>query len=506
MERVYASIDLKSFYASVECMERGLDRLTTNLVVADSSRTEKTICLAVSPSLKKYGIPGRARLFEVNEKVRNVNFKRRLKANNNKFIGKSYDDTKLENNNSLELDFIIAKPRMAYYMKYSTDIYNVYLKYISPDDIFSYSIDEVFCDLTSYLKTYNVTAKELVSKIIMDVYRTTGITATAGIGTNMFLCKVAMDILAKHAEPDCNGVRIAILDERSFRKKLWSHTPITDFWRVGKGYSKSLERYGIYTMGDVARCSVGKINQFHNEELLYRLFGINAELIIDHAWGWEPCTIAHIKAYRPQSSSIENGQVLHCPYTAEKTRLIVKEMTDQLLLQLVDKGLVTDQMVLTIGYDIENLTDLKRREQYHGDIVTDRYGRKIPKSAHGSVNIGRFTSSAKLATETVLKLYDTIIDQNLLVRRLSLTANHVVPEGSEPTRKKPQQLDLFTDYEELEKKEQEEKAALDKEKKMQQAMLQIKKKFGKNAILKGMNLLDGATAKERNEQIGGHKA
>lgn len=475
--RIYAAIDLKSFYASVECVERGLDPLTTNLVVADPSRTEKTICLAVSPSLKAYGIPGRPRLFEVVQKA-----------------------------GRRGVEYIVAPPRMALYMEYSTRIYNIYLHYVAPEDIFAYSVDEVFIDMTSYLKTYEMSPRELVIKMIKEVLDTTGITATAGIGTNMYLCKVAMDIVAKKATPDKDGVRIAELDEMSYRKLLWNHRPITDFWRVGPGYAKKLEQHMLYTMGDVARCSVGKINQFHNEELLYRLFGVNAELIIDHAWGWEPCTIAHIKAYHPQSSSIENGQVLHCPYTAEKTRLIVKEMTDQLLLQLVDKGLVTDQMVLTIGYDIENLTDPKRREQYHGAIVTDRYGRKIPKSAHGSVNIGRFTSSAKLATETVLKLYDTIIDQNLLVRRLSLTANHVVPEGSEPTRKKPQQLDLFTDYEALEKKEQEEKAALDKEKKMQQAMLQIKKKFGKNAILKGMNLLDGATAKERNEQIGGHKA
>lgn len=412
----------------------------------------------------------------------------------------------LDLHHEYQIDYIIAPPRMAKYMEYSTKIYNIYLKYVAPEDIHAYSIDEVFVDITQYLILTGVNAYEFAGQMIKDVLKTTGITATAGIGTNLYLAKIAMDIEAKHIKADSDGVRIAMLTEKSYRQKLWDHRPLTDFWRIGPQTAKKLEQNGMFTMGDVARCSVGKINQFHNEELLYRLFGINAELIIDHAWGWEPCTIAHIKAYRPQSSSIENGQVLHCPYTAEKTRLIVKEMTDQLLLQLVDKGLVTDQMVLTIGYDIENLTDPKLREQYHGDIVTDRYGRKIPKSAHGSVNIGRFTSSAKLATETVLKLYDTIIDQNLLVRRLSLTANHVVPEGSEPTRKKPQQLDLFTDYEVLEKKEQEEKAALDKEKKMQQAMLQIKKKFGKNAILKGMNLLDGATAKERNEQIGGHKA
>ena len=506
VDRTYIAIDLKSFYASVECKERNRDPLTTNLVVADQTRTEKTICLAVSPALKSYGIPGRPRLFEVVQRVKEANCKRRYQAPNRTFLGASDDSVELKKNKTLAIDYIVAPPRMAYYMEYSTKIYNIYLKYVAPEDIHAYSIDEVFVDITQYLILTGFNAYEFAGQMIKDVLKTTGITATAGIGTNLYLAKIAMDIEAKHIKADSDGVRIAMLTEKSYRQKLWDHRPLTDFWRIGPQTAKKLEQNGMFTMGDVARCSVGKINQFHNEELLYRLFGVNAELIIDHAWGWEPCTIAHIKAYRPQSSSIENGQVLHCPYTAEKTRLIVKEMTDQLLLQLVDKGLVTDQMVLTIGYDIENLTDPKLREQYHGDIVTDRYGRKIPKSAHGSVNIGRFTSSAKLATETVLKLYDTIIDQNLLVRRLSLTANHVVPEGSEPTRKKPQQLDLFTDYEVLEKKEQEEKAALDKEKKMQQTMLQIKKKFGKNAILKGMNLLDGATAKERNEQIGGHKA
>ena len=504
--KTYLCIDLKSFFASVECVERGLDPLCTNLVVADAALTEKTICLAVSPSLKKYGIGGRARLFEVVQMVKQANARRRFQAPKRLFEGSSSNAKELDLHHEYQIDYIIAPPRMAKYMEYSTKIYNIYLKYVAPEDIHAYSIDEVFVDITQYLILTGLNAYEFAGQMIKDVLKTTGITATAGIGTNLYLAKIAMDIEAKHIKADSDGVRIAMLTEKSYRQKLWDHRPLTDFWRIGPKTAKKLEQNGMFTMGDVARCSVGKINQFHNEELLYRLFGINAELIIDHAWGWEPCTIAHIKAYRPQSSSIENGQVLHCPYTAEKTRLIVKEMTDQLLLQLVDKGLVTDQMVLKIGYDIENLTDPKRREQYHGDIVTDRYGRKIPKSAHGSVNIGRFTSSAKLATETVLKLYDTIIDQNLLVRRLSLTANHVVPEGSEPTRKKPQQLDLFTDYKALEKKEQEEKAALDKEKKMQQAMLQIKKKFGKNAILKGMNLLDGATAKERNEQIGGHKA
>ena len=504
--RTYLCIDLKSFFASVECTERGLDPLRTNLVVADPALTEKTICLAVSPSLKKYGIGGRARLFEVVQSVRQANAKRLYQAPNRRFSGSSSNADELAAHPEYQIDYIVAPPRMATYMAYSTKIYQIYLKYVAPEDLHAYSVDEVFVEITQYLPLTGLSAYEFAGQMIRDVLATTGITATAGIGTNLYLAKIAMDIGAKHIPADRDGVRIAQLDEMSYRRQLWDHRPLTDFWRVGPQTAKKLEQNGMFTMGDVARCSVGTANQFHNEELLYRLFGINAELLIDHAWGWEPCTLAEIKAYRPQSSSLENGQVLHCPYTAEKTRLIVKEMTDQLLLQLVDKGLVTDQMVLTIGYDIENLTDPKRRERYHGPIVTDRYGRQIPKSAHGSINLGRFTSSSKLATEAVLKLYDEIMDTNLLVRRLSLTANHVVPEGAKSTQKKPQQLDLFTDYEALEKKEKEENAALEKEKKMQQAMLQIKKKFGKNAILKGMNLLDGATARERNEQIGGHKA
>ncbi len=504
--RTYLCIDLKSFFASVECAERGLDPLSTNLVVADAALTEKTICLAVSPSLKKYGIGGRARLFEVVQMVRQANAKRIYQAPNRHFVGPSSNADELAAHPEYQIDYIVAPPRMATYMAYSTKIYQIYLKYVAPEDLHAYSVDEVFVEITQYLPLTGLSAYEFASQMIRDVLATTGITATAGIGTNLYLAKIAMDIGAKHIPADRDGVRIAQLDEMSYRRQLWDHRPLTDFWRVGPQTAKKLEQNGMFTMGDVARCSVGTANQFHNEELLYRLFGINAELLIDHAWGWEPCTLAEIKAYRPQSSSLENGQVLHCPYTAEKTRLIVKEMTDQLLLQLVDKGLVTDQMVLTIGYDIENLTDPKRRERYRGPVVTDRYGRQIPKSAHGSTNLGRFTSSSKLATEAVLKLYDEIMDTNLLVRRLSLTANHVVPDGSESTQKKPQQLDLFTDYEALEKKEKEENAALEKEKKMQQAMLQIKKKFGKNAILKGMNLLDGATARERNEQIGGHKA
>lgn len=505
-DKTYLCIDLKSFFASVECVERGLDPLSTNLVVADAALTEKTICLAVSPSLKQYGIGGRARLFEVVQQVKQANAKRLSQAPGRKFLRASSSAGELAAHPEYKIDYIIAPPRMAKYIEYSTKIYQIYLKYVAPEDLHAYSIDEVFVDITQYLVLTGMTDYEFASQMIRDVLSSTGITATAGIGTNLYLAKIAMDIEAKHIPADRDGVRIAKLTEMSYRYQLWDHRPLTDFWRVGPQTAKKLEQNGMFTMGDVARCSVGAHNQFHNEELLYRLFGVNAELLIDHAWGWEPCTIAEIKAYKPQSSSIENGQVLHCPYTAEKTRLIVKEMIDQLVLQLVEKGLVTDHLGLSIGYDIENLTDPDRRRQYHGPVVTDRYGRQIPKDAHGSIPLGRFTSSGKLATEAILKLFDQIVDPNLLVRRLSVSASRVVPEGSEQTKKKPQQLDLFTDYEALEKKEKKENEELEKEKKMQQAMLQIKKKFGKNAILKGMNLLEGATAKERNEQIGGHKA
>ena len=356
-QKTYIAIDLKSFYASVECKERNRDPLTTNLVVADKSRTEKTICLAVSPSLKSYGIPGRPRLFEVVQKVREANNKRRWKAPNRTFNGSSDDRAKLDANPALEIDYIVAPPRMAYYMEYSTKIYNVYLKYVAPEDIFPYSIDEVFMDVTDYLQTYRMTARELAMTMIQDVLKTTGITATAGIGTNMYLCKIAMDIVAKHIEPDKDGVRIAELDEMSYRRQLWNHRPLTDFWRVGKGYAKKLEEHGLYTMGDIARCSIGKPNELYNEELLYKLFGINAELLIDHAWGYEPCTMEQVKAYKPETNSVSSGQVLHCPYDYEKAKLIVKEMTDQMVLDLVDKGVVTDQLVLTIGYDIENLSN-----------------------------------------------------------------------------------------------------------------------------------------------------
>lgn len=507
-QKTYIAIDLKSFYASVECKERNRDPLTTNLVVADKSRTEKTICLAVSPSLKSYGIPGRPRLFEVVQKVKEVNNTRRWKASNHTFEGSSDDSTELNANPALEIDYIVAPPRMAYYLEYSTKIYSVYLKYIAPEDIFPYSIDEVFIDATKYLNTYQMTARELTMTMIQDVLKTTGITATAGIGTNMYLCKIAMDIVAKHIEPDKDGVRIAELDEMSYRRQLWNHRPLTDFWRVGKGYAKKLEEHGLFTMGDIARCSIGKSNELYNEELLYKLFGINAELLIDHAWGYEPCTMENVKSYKPETNSVSSGQVLHCPYDYEKAKLIVKEMTDQMVLDLVDKGLVTDQLVLTIGYDIENLSNpnLKYQYQYKGEVTIDRYGRKVPKHAHGTANLEKKTSSTRLITNAVMDLYDRIVDEHLLVRRITITANKLVDEKSVKQEDEYQQLDLFTDYEAQRKKQAEEEEKLERERRMQEAMLSIKKKFGKNAVLKGMNLEEGATAKDRNEQIGGHKA
>ena len=506
----YIAIDLKSFYASVECVERGLDPLTTNLVVADASRTEKTICLAVSPSLKAYGISGRARLFEVVQRVKAVNAERKSRLSGGNFSGKSWDDRELKEHPELEVDYIAAPPRMAHYMKHSADIYHIYLKYVAPEDIHVYSIDEVLMDVTHYLDTYKMSAKELAATILQDVYAATGITATAGIGTNLYLCKVAMDIVAKHINPDENGVRIAELDELSYRKLLWNHRPLTDFWRVGHGYAKKLEENGIYTMGDVARCSLGGPGDFHNENLLYHLFGVNAELLIDHAWGWEPCTIEQIKAYKPESNSIGSGQVLQCPYDCEKAKLVVREMTDLLALNLVDKGLVADQMVLTVGYDIENLSDPQIRSQYRGPVTTDHYGRKVPKHAHGTVNLGRFTSSARLIIEAVMGLYQEIVNPILLVRRINITANHVVEE-TEALRHAGEhsdyeQMNLFTNYEEEARKRASEEAELEKERRIQQAVLDIKKKYGKNAILKGMNLEEGATARDRNNQIGGHKA
>lgn len=499
MDRAYACIDLKSFYASVECVERNLDAITTNLVVADSSRTEKTICLAVSPSLKAYGISGRARLFEVVQKVKEINFKRRYYARNHQFIGRSYNDTEIRKNSNLELSYIVAPPRMAHYMKYSTHIYNIYLRYLSPEDIFAYSIDEVFCDLTDYLKTYKMTAKELVTKMIQEVYKETGITATAGIGTNMYLAKIAMDIGAKHVKPNKYGVRIAELDEMSYRKLLWNHRPLTDFWRIGRGYSKKLEANRIYTMGDIARTSI------NNEELLYKLFGINAELLIDHAWGYEPTTIAKVKEYEPENNSISSGQVLHCPYNTEKTRLIVREMTDALVLDLVEKHVVTDQIVLTIGYDVDNLTNKEISKLYKGEVTTDRYGREIPKHAHGTINLKKKTSSTKQIMEATIELFDNIINKNLLVRRLNITANHIVAENKKEEQETFEQLDLFTNYEEKKKEKENLKAKEEKERNLQHAVIDIKRKYGKNAILKGMNFEEGGTARERNHQIGGHK-
>lgn len=502
-QRVYIAIDLKSFYASVECVERNLNPLTTNLVVADTSRTEKTICLAVSPSLKKYGLAGRGRLFEVNQKVKEINWERQRRIGGRMFHGMSSDDEKLMKDPYLKLSYIAAPPRMAFYMEYSTRIYNIYLKYVSPDDIHVYSIDEVFMDVSGYLKTYGITPRELARKIILDVYENTGITATAGIGTNLYLAKVAMDIVAKHCKPDENGVRIAALDETTYRKKLWTHQPITDFWRVGRGYEKRLAKLGLHTMGDIAKCSVGKPEDYHNEDLLYETFGVNAELLIDHAWGYEPCTMQAIKAYKPSNNSIGTGQVLSCPYDFSTARLIVKEMLDLLALDLVSKKLVTDQIILTVGYDIENLSG---SSTYDGEITTDFYGRKIPKHAHGNVRLGRFTSSGKIITEEVVKLYNRIVNPQLSIRRINVSANHVVPEDSVEEKDEVEQLNLFTDYEEDRKKKEKEKEALEKEKKLQQATLDIKKKFGKNAVLKGMNLEDGATTMERNETIGGHKA
>ncbi len=504
--RTYFAIDLKSFYASVECMERGLDPLTTNLVVADASRTEKTICLAVSPSLKAYGIPGRARLFEVVQKVREVNASRLREAPERAFSGASFSDTELKSSPGISLDYIIAPPRMAHYIEYSTRIYNIYLKYIAPEDIHVYSIDEVFIDATDYLNTYNLSARELVTKMILEVLKTTGITASAGIGTNLYLCKIAMDIQAKRIPVDQNGVQIAELDEISYRRLLWSHRPLTDFWRVGRGYAKKLEEQGLFTMGDIARCSMGKSDEYYKEDLLYKLFGINAELLIDHAWGWEPCTIADIKAYKPGTNSIGSGQVLQSAYTFDKAKLIVWEMTDLLVLDLVDKKLVTDQLVLTVGYDIENLTNPKIRNSYHGAVTSDHYGRAVPKSAHGTANLGRQTSSTKLIMDAVTELFERIVDKNLLVRRVNITANHVVDEETVQKSDNFEQLDLFTDYGAVQAKKEEEEAELAREKSMQKAMLEIKKKFGKNAILKGMNLEEGATTLDRNKQIGGHKA
>ena len=501
-EKSYVCIDLKSFYASVECRERQLDPLTTNLVVADSSRTSKTICLAVSPSLKKYGISGRARLFEVIQQVKMANARRGIQVGEEGTCAKSYDAKVLDAQKKVAIDYIIAPPRMALYVTYSTQIYQVYLKYVAPEDIHIYSIDEVFMDVTNYLHTYNMTATELARTIMQDVWKTTGITATAGIGSNLYLGKIAMDIVAKHAEPDEYGARIAELDETSYRKTLWTHRPLTDFWRVGSGYAKKLEKIGIYTMGDIARCSIGDKYEYYNEELLYKLFGINAELLIDHAWGWEPCTIADVKAYKPSTNSICSGQVLQEPYDYERGLVVVREMTELMALDLVSKKLVTDQIVLTVGYDIENLTDMKRSASYIGEVTIDNYGRAVPKHAHGTTNFGSHTSSTKKMVSGVMELYERIMNPNLLIRRFSMSANHVLPEDQVLNKGTFEQMNFFTDYEKIES----EKKELEREKKMQHAILEIQNKYGKNAILKGTSYTEGATTKERNQRIGGHKA
>lgn len=545
MSKTYISIDLKSFYASVECMERGLDPLNTNLVVADASRTQKTICLAVSPSLKAYGIPGRARLFEVEQKVKEANARRQTRAPKNILDGKSVLATELNENPCLAIDYIAAKPRMALYMSKSTQIYDVYLRYIAPEDIYAYSVDEVFIDASGYLKTYGLNAHDFARLLVREVFKETGITATAGIGPNLYLCKIAMDIGAKHTEADADGVRIAELDEYSYRRLLWDHRPITDFWRVGRGYAKKLAKKSIFTMGDIARCSLGTSSDYYNEDLLYKMFGVNAELLIDHAWGYEPCTLAEVKSYRPQRKSLVSGQVLQNAYTYEKTRIVVREMMELLALDLVDKGLLTNQIVLTVGYDIENLSDPERRKAYKGEITVDGYGREVPKHAHGTGNLPFSTASTKLTTDCVLEVFDRVVDESLLTRRISITANNLVLESeykreSEGVRAEPEQLSMFdmlaggddsqatervsskeaTAYSEQDKPNStmvaesisgsagndNDEDTLEKEKQVQEAMLKIKKRFGKNAILKGTNLQEGATAKERNAQIGGHKA
>ena len=504
-QRVYIAIDLKSFYASAECASRGLDPLTTNLVVADSSRTEKTICLAVTPSLKAYGIPGRARLFEVNQAVRRINAQRLVSAPDKTFTGSSCFAPELHQNPALKLDFLIAPPRMGHYMEVSTKIYEIYNRFVSPDDIHVYSIDEVFMDVTPYLSLYHCTARELAMRMIREVLRETGITATAGIGTNLYLAKIAMDIVAKHMPADKDGVRIAELDERSYRQQLWDHRPLTDFWRVGRGYSRKLEQNGLYTMGDIARCSLGGAYSPYGESKLYKLFGVNAELLIDHAWGYESCTIRDIKAYVPQDHSVSSGQVLHCPYEADKARLVVREMAEALSLDLVEKGLQTDQVALAVGYDRESLQDPARMAAYHGPVEADYYGRPSPKGVHGSIRLNEFTSSTRLIADAITALYDQIVHPSLLVRRMYVGAGHVLPKDEVPENV-PMQLDMFTDYHAEQQKRLRKKALLEKEQRQQHAVLDIKKRFGKNAILKGMNYLEGATARDRNAQIGGHKA
>ena len=490
MSRIYACIDLKSFYASVECVRRNLNPLDTNLVVADSTRTEKTICLAVSPSLKQYGLPGRARLYEVMQKIKEIN-KIRLKDNNyHKFTSKSYLDSELKSNKNLELDLIIASPNMKLYIDYSTKIYDIYLKYLSKEDIYVYSIDEVFCDITDYLDTYKLSKEELVTKIIKDIYDTTGITATAGIGTNMYLCKIAMDIVAKHTKPNSYGVRIASLDEMSYRKLLWSHVPLTDFWRVGKGYATKLNEHNIYTMGDIALCSI------NNEDLLYDLFGINAELLIDHAWGYESCTMKDIKSYKPLNNSISSGQVLHCPYNYNDTKIIIKEMTDSLVLDLVKKNLITDSVALILDYDINN-------KEYNGTLTLDHYGRKVPKPSNGRINLEYKTSSQEIIIPKIIELYNKIVNKSLLIKRVTIVFNNLEQTSKISNKKIYKQINLFN----INKvNEINEISRLKEENKLNKTVIELKEKYGKNAVLKGINLLECSTMVERNNQIGGHKA
>ncbi|MCR5074340.1 MAG: DNA methylase [Ruminococcus sp.] len=504
-ERTYIAIDLKSFYASVECADRGFDPLNTNLVVADPTRTEKTICLAVTPSLKAYGISGRARLFEVVQRVKEVNRERRRRAPHGWFTGSSCFDNELKADPSLELDYITAPPRMSLYMNISARIYNIYLRYIAAEDIHVYSVDEVFIDATGYLRTYKTDGRGLAMKLIRAVFAETGITATAGVGTNLYLCKVAMDIVAKHMPPDKDGVRIAELDEMTYRQYLWGHTPITDFWMVGSGTAERLEKYGIYTMGDIARCSLGDRFDKLNPDLLYKLFGVRAQYLIDHAWGYEPCRMEYIKAYRPLSRSMSTGQVLKTPYESELALLIVREMAEQLSFDLLSKGCVTDQLVLTVGYDVENFKYPERMKEYHGAVKLDHYGRRVPAHAHGTVNLGSYTSSAKMIRNAVAELYERIVCGSLLVRRLNIAASRVIRESEIP-EEAPRQLDFFSPPEEQIENDIAVKTALAKEKALQSAVLSLKRRYGRNAVLKGMNFEEGATARERNAQIGGHRA
>ncbi len=496
-KRIYCAIDMKSFYSSVECVALGRDPLTTNLVVADKSRTDKTICLAVSPSLKAVGVKGRPRLFEVVQQVRLVNGRRRLNAPNRRLVGESDDATELAAHPELALSYIIAPPRMARYVECSTEVYKTYLKFVSAEDIKVYSIDEVFIDITQYIRLYGMTAEELVRAMIKDVLERTGVTATAGIGTNLYLAKIAMDVTAKHAEPDENGVRMAMLDERSYREKLWSHRPLTDFWRVGRGYARKLEANGLYTMGDVARCSIGKPTDYHNEAFLYKLFGKNAELLIDHAWGYEPCTMEEIKRYTPEAKSVGAGQVLQRPYKYDETRIIVREMAEELSLDLFEKNLVTDKLVLTIGYDADNVKKLG----YAGQTKIDVYGREIPVHAHGTENLKSRTSSTQIIVEAMTRLFERIVNPSLLTRRVTMAAENVI-KVDDKSHPQYEEINLFEDAAEAQKKRE----ADEKAEKLQRAVLALKKRYGKDAILRGADLTDGATAKLRHHQIGGHKA